>query len=69
VEAGEAQLHLRLDPERADDSEIICGSDGPVEERGFSDAGLAAKNERSAESVADGVEEAAERRLLAGAID
>jgi hypothetical protein len=69
VEPGEAQLHLRLDPERPNDSEIAGGTDGGLEEGGFPDASLAAKDECPTESVADGFEKVIERRLLAGSIN
>jgi hypothetical protein len=69
MEAGEAELHLRLDPDRPYDSAIVCRTDGALEERGFTDPGLAAENKRPTESAADGVEQVVERRLLADAIN
>jgi hypothetical protein len=69
VEPGEAQLHLRLDPQRPNDSEIAGGSDRGLEEGGFPDASLAPKNECPTKSVADGVEQVVERRLLASSIN
>jgi hypothetical protein len=68
VEAGEAELHLRLDSERPYHSEAVCGADGALEQGRFSDAGLAAEDECSTEPTAGGVEQGVERCPLAGSI-
>src|SRR5258708_36802863 len=69
MEAGEAQFHLRLDPERPYHSEVMCGADGALEECRFSDARLAAENECPAEPATGGVEQGVERRPLVNPID
>jgi hypothetical protein len=47
----------------------MCGADGALEERGFSDARLATENEGPAEPATGGVEQGVERRSLVNSID
>src|ERR1700680_871144 len=69
MEAGEAEFHLRLDPECPCDQEIVCATDGVLQECGLADAGLTAKNECPAEPVADGIQQGVECRHLLGSIN
>ena len=69
MEAGEAKLHLGLDPDRPRDSKIGRGVDHVIEECGFPDAWLAAEHEGPAHSKPDSVENGGECRLLEGSIN
>jgi len=69
MEAGEAELHLGLDPDCPRDSKITRGADHMLEECGFADPWLAAEDEGPAHSKPNGVEDSGERRLLMGSIN
>jgi hypothetical protein len=60
MKSGKGQLHLRFDPERVDHAASIASFGDVVEERRFSDPGLATKHERGAPTGLEFVDEVVE---------
>ena len=53
MEAGEGQLHLRLDARRVRDPQVRRGLDEVLQQRRLADPGLAPQHERTALAAAD----------------
>ncbi|GAA3169121.1 hypothetical protein GCM10020001_114050 [Nonomuraea salmonea] len=66
-EPGEGEIRLRLDAGDPQDAHSDAGAvlSGPVEQRRFADAGLAAQDEAAAAAGTCGVHEVLDRGLLA----
>ena len=66
VQAGEGELHLRLDACRAQDGHRRCGRDQVLQQRGLADSGFTAQHQRPALAALDRGDEAVELHALPG---
>ena len=66
MQAGEGQLHLRLDACRAHDGHRRCGRDQVLQQRGLADSGLTAQHQRPALAALDRGDEPVELHALPG---